>query len=303
MGLLIATAAAFAVTERLKLVKSPVYGTFVSKTLSPVCSCARGKATVAFKLRRADDLTLQIVDAHRHVVATLASGRREPKGHVSFVWDGRTDEGTRAPDGIYQPQIHLGRQHRTILMPNRISLDTKPPAVVSVTLSRPSVSPDGDHVGDSVKIGYKLSEQAHVLVYLGDHLLIRGRFRKPTDSVTWYGVVGGVPLKAGSYTLAVGAVDLAGNQTPVAKRKQVQVDVRYIAVAPSRVRTRPGATFVVHVATDSPRYTWTLGHRHGKSGKAALKLAAPAGAGSYALVLTERGHTARATVVVSGGGK
>jgi len=31
LGLLVATAAAFAITEHLKLIKSPVYGTLVSK--------------------------------------------------------------------------------------------------------------------------------------------------------------------------------------------------------------------------------------------------------------------------------
>ena len=51
VGLLIATAAAFAITERLKLVKSPIFGTHVSKRISPTCGCARGKAGIRVTLR------------------------------------------------------------------------------------------------------------------------------------------------------------------------------------------------------------------------------------------------------------
>ena len=35
VGLLVATAAAFAITERLKLVKSPIYGTEITSVFSP----------------------------------------------------------------------------------------------------------------------------------------------------------------------------------------------------------------------------------------------------------------------------
>ena len=59
VGLLVATAAAFAITERLKLAKSPIYGTQISKTgFSPTCGCARGQANISIKLRRADNVTV-----------------------------------------------------------------------------------------------------------------------------------------------------------------------------------------------------------------------------------------------------
>jgi hypothetical protein len=300
LGLLVFTSAAFAITERLKLVKSPVYGTFVSKTVSPTCGCARGKATIAFKLRRPDDVTLQILDARRHAVATLVAGQPEQRGRVAFTWRGLTDEGTRAADGAYQPQIHLGRQHRTILMPNRILLDTKPPEVLSATMSRQTISPDGNHAGDSTKLRYRLSEPAHLLVYLGGRRIVYSHFRKPKDSVFWFGRVAGEPLRAGTYTLEVGAVDAAGNATPRADRKPVVVTVRYIALAPSHLHVRKGARFTVRVVTDARTYRWTFGSRHGTSGKPVLKLTAPRNPGTYALVAEESGRTARATVSVGG---
>ena len=105
-GLLIATAAAFAITERLKLTKSSVYGTRVSHGLSPTCGCARGKAQISFKLRKHDDLTVSVLNAHKDEVALIAS-QSFPKGLVRLRWDGRDDFGRRAPDGVYLVRIHL----------------------------------------------------------------------------------------------------------------------------------------------------------------------------------------------------
>ena len=69
VGLLVATAAAFAVTERLKLTKSPLMpGTRVSKVLSPTCSCARSRANIRIKLRRPDLLTVTVLDGRKQPV-------------------------------------------------------------------------------------------------------------------------------------------------------------------------------------------------------------------------------------------
>src|SRR5262249_18924007 len=53
--LLVATAAAFAYTERLKLTPSPILGTLVpTKVFSPVCECPTDTAQITFRLRRRD---------------------------------------------------------------------------------------------------------------------------------------------------------------------------------------------------------------------------------------------------------
>ena len=56
VGLLVATAATFAITERLKLTKSAISGTRVSRSFSPSCGCTRKRANVRIVLRRADTL-------------------------------------------------------------------------------------------------------------------------------------------------------------------------------------------------------------------------------------------------------
>jgi FlgD Ig-like domain len=302
LGLLVATAAAFAITERLKLVKSPIYGTFVSKRISPVCGCERDTATVRVKLRRSDDLTVTILDQHRAVVRTLAQGVFTLRGVATFRWNGLNDVGFRAPDGVYHPEIHLAQQHRTILLPNRIVLDTHAPRVQEATLSRSTISPDGDHRRDTVAIRYKLDSPAHVLVYLGSKLLIRSRTHTAAGKVRWYGTVDGRPLGPGTYTLSVGAADLAGNVTPSRARRRLLVRVRYIELARNPIVVlKPGVRFGVGVDTDARTYWWKLDGRHGVSSARVLRLHAPKKRGTYTLAVGERKYTARATLAVGAG--
>ena len=138
VGLLVATAAAFAITERLKLTRSAVYGTNVSTSLSPTCGCVYRRATIFFKLRRPDDITVTVLSSRGQDVALLAA-RSYPRGPVTLQWNGRDDINRRVPDGTYRIRIHLAGQHQTIEFPNRIQLDTTD-TVASASRSA-SVSP------------------------------------------------------------------------------------------------------------------------------------------------------------------
>jgi flagellar hook capping protein FlgD len=298
VGLLIATAAAFAITERLKLVKSPIYGTLISPRLSPTCGCARGKANIVFKLRHGDNVTIEILDAKLDQVRLLAGSRAAPRGRNVFRWDGRDNLGARAPDGLYRIQIHLDRQHRTILLPNRVVLDTKPPAVLEAQPNRLQFSPDGDHIGDAVAIHYTLSEPAHALVYLDDQRIIRSRSRKLEGTVVWTGIVGGEALQAGTYTLTIGAVDLAGNVTPKDERARVRVEIRFIDLAAHRIVVGAGRIFRVGVSTDAKTYGWQLGARTGTWTGPVLGIRAPRARGRYTLTVSYLGHDSRAAVIV-----
>jgi hypothetical protein len=297
LGLLIATAAAFAITERLKLEKSPITGTRISSAFSPVCGCARDKANISVKFRQKDAVTVTVLTAGRRTVRTLVEGTPVQRGRSTFRWDGQTDAGTQAPDGAYRVEIHLARAHRTILLPNTIELDTKTPEVFPV-LSRTEFSPDGDHQADSVTIRFTLSEPAHVLVYHGDKLLIRSRSHATHGAVTWSGKTDGHVHAPGTVTLSIGAVDLAGNATPVAQRARVRITIRYITLANQRISVAAGKRFEIGVSTDAKRYGWLLAGRHGLAHGPVLRLRAPQQPGSYVLVVTEHGHSDRAVVRV-----
>ena len=299
VGLLVATAAAFAITERLKLVKSPIYGTVISPVFSPVCGCARGKALIRIKLRHGDRITVSILDRNLQPLRTLASGQRVPRGKSVFRWEGLTDFGDRAPEGTYRVQVHLEGQHRTILLPNLIRLDTTPPAITDARPNHQQFSPDGDTRSDSVSIHYALSEPAYVVAYVKGHRIARTKSHQASGAFAWYGTIDGAVLPPGTYTIDVGAIDAAGNATPVAERGRVRVELRYIRLASHRiVGVRRSRSFQIGVSTDAPSYTWKLGARHGTASGPLLKLLAPQQAGRYTLTVMENGHSNAAAVLV-----
>jgi hypothetical protein len=297
VGLLVATAAAFAITERLKLTKSAIYGTVISTKFSPTCGCAYSRASIFFKLRRSDSIAVSVLNAQGQEVALLAA-QHHPRGAVTLTWNGRDDGNRRVRDGTYRVRVHLTGQHQTIDFPNRIQLDTKPPQVVSAEVNRQVFSPDSDHQADYVRITYVLSKPAHVYLYLGRTLLLHS-YRGPVKgSISWYGDGPNGKLPAGAYALRVGAVDASGNSTAVASRARVRVQIRYIRLANTRIVAHAGRPFEIGVSTDAKRYSWQLGRRRGKASSAVLRLQAPTTRGRYTLTVSERGHVSRAAVFV-----
>jgi flagellar hook capping protein FlgD len=299
VALLVATAAAFAITERLKLTKSALMpGTKISHRFSPTCGCARGHANIRIVLRRADTITVTIVDAHGHDVLTLAR-RHYPRGAATFRWDGLTALRERAADGAYRVRVHLERQHQTYVLPNEIRLDTTPPQIVSVERNREVFSPDGDRQADFVRFRYVLSKPARLTLFLDGHRILKTHLYPQRGATVWHGrLPNGRLLGPGLYTLEVGALDLAGNKTPVADRWRVHVRIRYIALARGRIVARAASRFEIGVSTDAKRYRWKLGTRKGRADGPVLTLAAPKKPGTYTLSVVESGHVDRARVVV-----
>jgi hypothetical protein len=298
LGLLVATAAAFAITEGLKLVPSPIRGTFVQKTFSPTCACSKQAAAIRFRLRRADTLTLDVLDSDRRLERRLVGPRPAPRGENRFIWNGRTDAGALAPSGSYLVRVHLADQRRTILLPNRIELDTRPPSVLEAKASRSVFSPDGDGQLDSVKVEYRFSERAHALLVVQGTQEIRTKRQQADGSLTWYGTLGGKKLPQGTYRLRVGAEDVAGNVTPEGRFRTVVVRIRYVELARRRLVVRTRVRFGVRVETDATSFRWRLGAQRGVAAPGLLVLRSPAQPGRYRLVVTTNGHSDRAAVVV-----
>ena len=291
VGLLGGSAAAFAVTERLKLERSPILKTEVGKVVSPASG---RRVKIWFRLRKADRLSLAIVDSHDHVVRALISSHHVGAGQRKYRWDGRDDSGAFVPDGTYKPRVHLAAAHRTILLPNPILVDTKVPHITLTGTSLAVVSPDGDARDDYLTVFFKPSEAARAVLYANGHLVVKLKSFK-SRSLQW-GRRNGMPTKPGLYHLRLRAIDEAGNLGPPSRPFTVRI--RYIELGRQVIRTRAGGKIVVRVSTDARAYSWRIGSRHGRVHGRRLVLAAGA-PGRYQLVVSEGGHKARALVVVS----
>jgi hypothetical protein len=184
-------------------------------------------------------------------------------------------------------------------LPNRIRLDTTPPTITEARPNHGQFSPDGDTRSDSVSIHYALSEPAYVVAWVKGHRIVRTKSHKASGAFSWFGTVDGAVLPPGTYTIDIGAIDSAGNATPVAERGRVRVELRYITVASHRITgVRPAKRFVIGVSTDALSYRWKLGARHGVASGPVLKLLAPQQAGRYTLTVAEDGHSSAAAVLV-----
>jgi hypothetical protein len=297
VGLLGGTAAAFAVTEGLKLERSPITSTKVPlKVFSPACSCRTAVAPIEFRLRKADRVTVRIENEQGTIVRTLVAGKPAPRGRFAISWDGRDDSGTVLPEGTYKPRVHLAHAHRTIVLPNPIQIDLTPPTIRLVRPIRAIISPDGDHRHDQVRARYRVSEPAHAILYVNGVRRYRGRTQQLLGEARWTARTGGHGVPAGRYSLSLAAVDIAGN---VSKPVPIGVvRVRYVTLAERVIRVRAGARFRVRALTDAPNVRWRLGQRTGV-GKRTLRLRAPAKPGRYHLLVQVNRHAARATVIVS----
>jgi flagellar hook assembly protein FlgD len=296
VALLAATAAAFALTQGLKLQKSPIFGTRVQPVFSPVCDCPKQTARIAFKLRKADRLDISIVDGGE-VVRTIERGKRYPKGPVVIRWDGRDDAGRILREGDYRPRIHVRSEHQTITLPNPIRIDVTKPVIRDVRVAPRVVSPDGDRRRDRVLVSYRLSEPGRgALIVNGKRQGLGTLFPRTEERIVWNGKSAGRPVPAGAYRLQLVAVDQAGNRS--VRTPAGPVVVRFVTLGRDRITTTAGAAFAVRVSSDAARVRWTLGGRSGFARPGTLRLRAPLQKGRFTLTVSANGHTARAAVFV-----
>jgi FlgD Ig-like domain len=301
LGVLAGSAAAFAVSEGLKVQKAAITAVHVDKTLSPLCDCPRQRAAIDFKLTRSDRLLMSVVDARGRAVRTLVRGRVFARGKHHFTWNGRDDAGEIVPEAPYRPRVHLERTGRTLTLPNPIVLDVTPPRIAVVSVRPAAISPDGDGRSDVLRVRYRLSEHAHALLYVSGKQRVRSRFARLRDEIDWYGKVGGRTLPSGTYRLELGAIDTAGNR---ARRVSIgAVRLRFVVLAEPPLRARAGSRVAVSVSTDARSVRWTL--RRGSSlvgrgsGKPRVVLRAPGRPGRYVLVVEAAGHRSLAALVVA----
>jgi hypothetical protein len=152
-----------------------------------------------------------------------------------------------------------------------------------------------------VRVEYSIDKHAHALLYVDGKLRVRTLFERPHDSLDWNGSVGSRTLPSGTYRLALGAVDLAGNHARLAPAGTVII--RYVELPRPWIRVRERARVHVRVLTPlrTIRYLLTAGKRTVAGGRSSrrLEFRAPAEPGIYTLDVQVPGHSAHAKLFVS----
>jgi hypothetical protein len=289
--LLAGTAVAFAVTQGLKLEKSPIYGTKFDAILGP-----SQFAHLRFRLRKRDTVTVTVVDSGGNAVRTLVDHMRLPRGFVRLKWYGRTDSDALAPPGTYQLRVRLADRRRTILIPTTFTLDTAAPSFADVSAAPHVFSPDRDAHADRVVIRYRTNQTARVFLTVNGRRAAATKMRLPTPrTVSWIGRVDGKKVRPGRYVLRLRAQDRAGNLS--APTHPIVVRLRYVDVR-GPIAARAGKRFRVHLDTDARTVRWRIAGRSGLAQARLLRIRAPAQPGRYRLYVTAAGHADVARVVV-----
>jgi hypothetical protein len=297
LALLGATAAAFAVTERLKLERSPITGTRVDRVFSPVCECARDVAVVSFVLRKRATVTVDILDSAGESIRTLVRNRDEARGRVSYTWDGRNDTEAVVSEGRYRPRVQLEEHGRTIVLPNPIRVDTTAPRIRIVRVFPRVFSPDGDGRNDRVTATYKVDEPARAMMLVDGRRRALSKFQELEGRLAWFGRVNGGSVRPGTYELRLRAFDRAGNRSR--RTRAVAVRVRYVELARERVAVGAGRRFGIRVSTDATSYRWLFAGERGAGRAELLVLRTPETPGNYTVYVTVGNHADKAEVVVT----
>jgi hypothetical protein len=297
VALLAAAAGAFAVTERLKLERSPITGTRVDRVFSPVCECARDVAVISFVLRRPGTVTVEMLDSDGNRVRTLVRDREERRGRVSYTWDGRDDLGRIVEDGVYRPRVLLEENGRTIVLPNPMRVDTRAPRIRLVRVFPQVFSPDGDGRRDRLVARYEIDELARAMMLVDGRRRVLGKFRSTEGQLVWFGLVDGRSVAPGTYEIRARAFDRAGNRS--SSRQLARVVVRYIELRRDRIEVVAGRRFSVGVSTDALAYRWIFAGEKGTARRPVLTLRAPETPGEYRVIVGFRGRADSAEVVVT----
>jgi hypothetical protein len=315
-----ATFGAFFVAQRLKGATPVVELRGAKRAFSPDGDRVRDVKTFGIAVRKADRLTVDVVDSDGNDVRRLADDLRvEPYRTRRVTWDGRTDEGSVAPDGFYQVRVSMRDTGRSVIVPTKLRIDTKAPKPY-VREVRPGriVSPGtSDIVVRVARVSRRTPTQ--VAVWRTDlpepERVASGEIPKGLHRWRWNGTVDGSPAAPGTYLFQVTVSDQAGNVGRVPRKVQQGpraipgapgLTIRALAAQPPVKPVTAGDKVSVAVDSRHKRYSWSLRRvgrvkpvAQGKSSEVGLSLEAPAGAsGLYILQIQSSGHHIRVPILV-----
>lgn len=325
--LVLATFAAFFVAQRLKNAP-PVLGQIgVRGVFSPNGDGRFDVTRLTFRVKESDTVSVAVLDANGDQVRELLGGRHVAKGTlVRLKWNGRTDDGGRAPDGRYRYRITLQHKGRSVVLATSVRIDTTPPHPQVTAIGPrhefgPELLPTQDGGDAIVHLDAPGTKPVVRLFKTGPgpmRLVLQEKLADATKVWHWNGLTpSGRPVSPGTYLVAIETRDEAGNRglSPPLNRRGLPVTsygarlpghggitVRYLGVRPPNVATQAGDPVEFFVDARRKPWTWsarrvgsTAGTASRRKTSARVRLHAP-GRQSGVYLLTVRTATHSTTV-------
>lgn len=328
-ALVAATFAAFFVAQRLKHTPTALQQVRGKQVFSPNGDGRLDKLVVSWELKKADSISVDVINSDGNEVAQLLADRRL-KAHrrLTVTWDGRNEGGRRSPDGIYRLRVTLSGEGRTVIVRRRYRLDTTPPQPV-VTSVGPLDAPGPELLpnaaGEVVVHTKPTGLEPAVAVYRtsGAQPQFVTRLTVQRATAVWDGKVDGSMVSHGTYVAVAEWRDPAGNlgtSVPIDAQTNVPalrygeryrgnggITVRYLELQPPAEPVRGGAVVTVGVDARGARYRWDLRGlgatkpvRSGTATHSPFHIHAPRGSsGIYLLEVRSGPRTAVAPIVVN----
>lgn len=174
--LVLATFFAFFAAQRLKQTDPLVYSVSVKRYISPNADGLDDKGRVRFRTKKADVVTVEVVDRTGRAVRALADSERLSAGPHTFYWngryrgyvdsDGKKYRGAAVPDGAYRVRITMRNNGRTFVPDQFFVVDSIAPELTATVEGGHSVSILRGRKPITVKYsGVAPSKRARFLVY------------------------------------------------------------------------------------------------------------------------------------------
>jgi hypothetical protein len=304
--LVAATFGAFFLAQRLKSAPPVIHVGGLARYFSP----ERRANAFSVTLKVSDDLTVDVVNLDGDRVRRLADAVHATAHRpVRLAWDGRTDDGARAPDGEYRVRVALRNEGRSTVIQKTMSLDTKPPrsevCVGAPCRPEPKALPNIVAPGKPVKVYVRGVSTAYVTRFtvlrtdqgaptqVGGFTLKRGLHERTWD--------GASSLPPGVYLFRATVRDRAGNVGVTPARVEVGavpgrpgLTVRGLAVQPPLRPVTAGQMADFLIDSRGAPYIWRVRRvgesavrKRGRGTGPNLSLRAPPGAsGAYVLQVT-----------------
>ena len=272
--LVAATFAAFFAAQRLKSAPHVAAIKHMTRYFSPNGDGRRDVSRISVRVREDDDITISIVDAAGNPVRRLAAAvPARAKRPVSVRWDGSTEDGGAAPEGLYRVRVGLRRGGRAVTLGPGLRLDTsapRPTVFAGGTDGRAWITgPVAGPVPFSVRVvSDRVPTRMRVLrTDVGEPRQVSA-FELPAGEREgeWDGRAGGAPAPPGTYQLVAAVRDRAGNTglsaprrpQPGSVRGQPGVSVRGLLAQPPADPVAAGELVPFAVDSRGRPYRWRI---------------------------------------------